>query len=762
MSLVTGPPPGGAGALPPPPAGSVDSGVPVCADGVELLGAMAGSGYRRAPALVRRRDGQVLQLTPLLYQVLEEIDGHRTGAEIAARVSERLGRQLDTDGVCTLVGQLRTLGILRLADGSEPPVRKANPLLALRFRYVVSDPERTRRLTAPFARLFHPLLAIVVLVAFGWICKWVLFDRGLGYAAHQAFARPGLLLTIFAITLLSAGFHEFGHAAAARYGGATPGVMGAGLYLVWPAFYTDVTDSYRLGRLGRIRTDLGGLYFNAVLSVAVFGLWWVTGWDALLLVIATQLIQMIRQLPPLLRFDGYHLLADITGVPDLFHQIGPTLRGLWPGQWRRPETHVLKPWARAVVTIWVLLVVPLMAMTVFVSVITLPRIIATSAASLDQHWRHMAGQFGDGKILSGLAGMLAVIAVALPMFGIGYMLVRLVRQIVRATLRATDGRPSRRALASVVAAALVVGLAIAWWPHGNYRQIQAYERGALQDAFPAALHTGLQSRSASAIWPADAGAVPTADHPALAMVLIPRSDSGPTWVFPFDRPLPPGPGDNQTLAVNTRNNSSVYDVAFALVWANGDSVLNKNEAYAFASCSHCKAEAISFQVILIVGHANVIVPQNISAAVNYNCIVCVTQALAVQLVLTLPTAPTAQEIRDINALWRQIQAWSKHIRDLPFAVIHARLERYEQQIVAIITKDSGGVAPGVVSPSATASPSAPPSDSAGGQASAVPGQPGASTSSSSDGSNGTDSAKSPATSEPAPSSPQPSSPAPAS
>ena len=39
--------------------------------------------------------------------------------------------------------------------------------------------------------------------------------------------------------------------------------MGTGLYLVWPAFYTDVTDSYRLGRAGRLRTDLGGLYFNA-------------------------------------------------------------------------------------------------------------------------------------------------------------------------------------------------------------------------------------------------------------------------------------------------------------------------------------------------------------------------------------------------------------------------------------------------------------------------------------------------------------------
>ena len=87
--------------------------------------------------------------------------------------------------------------------------------------------------------------------------------KGLAAATRDAFYEPGLLLLVFALTVLSAGFHEFGHAAACRYGGATPGAMGAGLYLVWPAFYTDVTDCYRLGRAGRVRVDLGGLYFNA-------------------------------------------------------------------------------------------------------------------------------------------------------------------------------------------------------------------------------------------------------------------------------------------------------------------------------------------------------------------------------------------------------------------------------------------------------------------------------------------------------------------
>ena len=236
------------------------SDVPTRADGVELIGEMVGSGYRQPPSLARRGDGQTFQLTPLLYLVLSAVDGRRTYDGVAERVTIGLGKTVTGDNVRTLVDeQLRPLGLLTKPDGSQPEVKKSNPLLALRFKYAVSDPHRTRRITAPFARLFNPVLVAAVLLAFLVVCWWVLLERGLAAAAHQAFDKPGLLLLVVAVTLFSAGFHEFGHAAAARRGGAVPGVMGAGIYLVWPAFYTDVTDSYRLGRSGRVRTDLGGL-----------------------------------------------------------------------------------------------------------------------------------------------------------------------------------------------------------------------------------------------------------------------------------------------------------------------------------------------------------------------------------------------------------------------------------------------------------------------------------------------------------------------
>ena len=315
----------------------------------------------------------------------------------------------------------------------------------MKFRYTVTDPERTRRITAPFAVLFSPLIVVLVTAAFLASCWWVLMVKGLASATHEAFANPGLVLLILVVTVLSAGFHEFGHAAAARRGGATPGAMGTGLYLIWPAFFTDVTDSYRLGRAGRIRTDLGGLYFNAIVAVAIMGIWWATGFDALLLVVVTQVLQMVRQLLPLVRFDGYHILADATGVPDLFQRIKPTLLGLLPWRRKDPEAQVLKPWARAVVTAWVLITVPLLLFSLVLMVLSLPRLLGTAWDSAQKQYAMFNSSLAGGDIVDAAVRILAIAAVALPVVGIFYILFRLGRQIITGPLAEDprQGAPAR-------------------------------------------------------------------------------------------------------------------------------------------------------------------------------------------------------------------------------------------------------------------------------------------------------------------------------
>src|SRR3954469_9457402 len=83
------------------------------ADGVELVGEYEDSGFKEPPLLARRADGQMIQLTRLLYLVAAAADARRDEEDVAAIVSEHYGRRVSGDNVRLLAEkQLRPLGVL--------------------------------------------------------------------------------------------------------------------------------------------------------------------------------------------------------------------------------------------------------------------------------------------------------------------------------------------------------------------------------------------------------------------------------------------------------------------------------------------------------------------------------------------------------------------------------------------------------------------------------------------------------------------------
>jgi putative peptide zinc metalloprotease protein len=707
--------------------------VPEPAAGVELFGETPGSGYREPPSLVRRSDGQTIQLTPLLYEVLRAVDGRRDHDEIAAVVGDRIGRTATATDVRFLIeAKLRPLGLLRNPDGSDPELKKANPLLALRCRFVITDPDLTRRITRPFAALFRPSLVLFFVAAFAWITWWTFFEQGLISGFHQALYEPHLLLLVFGLTLVSAGFHEFGHAAACRYGGATPGAMGFGLYLIWPAFYTDVTDSYRLGRAGRLRVDLGGLYFNAVFAVGTFAVWTWLRADALLLLIFAQVLQMSRQLAPLVRFDGYHILSDLIGVPDLFAHMKPTLLGLLPSRWRGGQHQALKPWARVAVTAWVLVVLPLLLVMLGTIVVILPRLAATVWDSLGIQWDVLGQNWADGAWADVGIRVLSIVSLALPVLTITYLLARVVRRAARWAWQAGRGSRARQAAAGFGAVALLGAVALAWWPQGQYVPIDDEERGTLPELFafvglPApelvrATSTPTPPAGTEALVPPVTGP-PTlppgtaAGPPQLALVAVPAESSHPLtgstsapdvgaivavapptgdvpaawqaddWPFPWGAAPPMSEGDNRAMVINTQDGSTVYDLAFAFVWVTDDEpVGHRNDAIAYASCKDCTSVAVAFQVILIVGQVDEIIPVNVAEAGNFDCESCTTHALAVQLVATLKELPDDDVMAQLGHAWAQLQLLEEHAQSLTFDQIYTWLKYTQMQILSILTE----------------------------------------------------------------------------
>ena len=322
-----------------------------------------------------------------------------------------------------------------------------------------------------------------------------------------------------------------------------------------------------------------------------------------------------------------------------------------------------------------------------------------------------------------MAHSLQVMGVVLPVLACAMVLGRIgIRWFKGLALWSRNSR-GKRLVAAVLSAMMVTGLSWAWWPHpGNYQPIRPgqerlftslqepqtassdvlFRAGAGILAGPKAVPAGMAGSAAqdrlsngeplvATFQKGDA--LPTKDAPVLAMVLVPTdrngsgspgADSEDTWVFPFDKPLPPAEGDNQALAVAKDDGSVTYDLAFALVWAEGDEVLNVNEAHAYASCSDCVAVAVAFQVVLIMDDAQVVVPQNLAVSANYDCYRCITAAIASQLVLSVTEEPGEEDLRDLSEVWSRLIEFAQGIHTRSLDEIIAELDAAKAEIVAIL------------------------------------------------------------------------------
>lgn len=439
-----------------PPAGvtqppAVDS-LTVRAPGVQLLGAYEGSGFRENHFLAVRPDGQVVHLSTLLYLVLSELSPGRTAEDVSRVVSAQLDRQLTADGVNFLMTKkLAPNGLLAVPDslaGNEsertgpnpgsmraadrrPDKPRANPLLALRLHRVLLSERVTQAIADALKVLFRPVVITVVVV--GLLASDIMLASGgaMGHSLTAVVTQPILMLAVLGLLLSGTLFHELGHAAGCRYGGGNPGVIGVGVYVIVPAFYTNVTDAYRLKRSARLRTDLGGVYFNGIAAL-IFGCGYaLTGWAPLLLATFLMHLEALQQLLPLIRSDGYFILADLVGVPDLFGRIRPILTSLLPWKPPGPRVRELRPSARIVISAWVLVVVPVLGVALYFLILQTPTLVMTTAASVVQQWDGLLASVGSGEWAAVVLGAASILLLLIPMAGLSVFLVQLTLRLIR-------------------------------------------------------------------------------------------------------------------------------------------------------------------------------------------------------------------------------------------------------------------------------------------------------------------------------------------
>ena len=439
---------------------------PARSPSVRLLGEMPETGFEESQWLVER-DGRFLQLTELLYRVLEQTNGERSLEEIARAVTDStewlasdedvqqlIRRKLIPLGLVTVPGeQAEHRNGTRHADSPSP--------LAVNLKLKTLGPRVIDPLTSLLQYLYWPPVLAPLLAGAVAAHVWLYAVHGLTGAVVDALFTPSFLLVLLALTLLSGIVHEFGHASALRYGGGRPRRIGFGFYLVFPAFFTDVTDSYRLGRWGRVRTGLGGVYFHLLFAVALIGASIALGQEFLLLAVVLINVEIVRQFIPFVRLDGYWVLADLTGIPDFLSQTGPFLRSLLPaGRIQGTRLPRLKRWVRAAFLTYLLVTIPLLAVLLFAMVRYLPRVATIVWDAAATQLALFAAGRRDGDVLGMATAAAELTVLVLPALGMAYLVYTLTWRPLRAVWRQPTA-PRRLAGGILVAAALsAIGL---WW-----------------------------------------------------------------------------------------------------------------------------------------------------------------------------------------------------------------------------------------------------------------------------------------------------------
>jgi putative peptide zinc metalloprotease protein len=143
---------------------------------------------------------------------------------------------------------------------------------------------------------------------------------------------------------------------------------------------------------------------------------------------------------------------------------------------------------RIAVSAWVLIVVPALLFELLILLVHLPRLVATAWSSGVSQYHHAQRGFSSGDPIAGLTAAVQLVVLAIPVVGIGLMLVRTGRGGITAVWSRTAGRPVARSFAVAVMVACAALLVRAWVPAHNYKPIQRHERGTVLQGVAAIRH----------------------------------------------------------------------------------------------------------------------------------------------------------------------------------------------------------------------------------------------------------------------------------
>src|SRR5216683_93611 len=303
--------------------------------------------------------------------LLQFMDGDRTLDDAQKQYEKRFRpERLTLEDLESFAQQLLTAGLAQnespkagtqLFDRRKKRLRKEWLQTFTNILYIkipVADPEwvldwmldgRSKR-PREWKRLWHPMYAIgwltekctlgiglrwmfttwFLILSIGFMLSAVLLvathfetfrDRLPSYHEFFSFKTVGYLWLALGLVKV---IHEFGHGLSCKAFGGEVHEMGALFLCFSPCLYANVSDAWTLpNKWHRIVISAAGIYVELIIAALATWVWWNSPAEpfinnmALSLMIVCSVSTVVFNANPLMRYDGYYVLADWLEIPNL-------------------------------------------------------------------------------------------------------------------------------------------------------------------------------------------------------------------------------------------------------------------------------------------------------------------------------------------------------------------------------------------------------------------------------------------------------------
>ena len=282
--------------------------------------------------------GKIYRFTPIAYGVIGMMDGQLTVQELWEKISE-----LYSDDAPTQIEMIHLLSQLYMADvllcdvpadsrellmrsqRSEKNAWKAKFFNPFYFRFPLLDPDQFLERTIKYVRFLYSMPALLLclfIVGAATVQAWINWDELTVNLVDRVLSKENFYILWFVYPIVK-GVHELSHGYAVKRWGGEVHEMGIMLLVFVPIPYVDASSSAVFPqRRQRVTVGASGIVAELFLaSIAMFI--WVSMEPGLSRAAAYNIIliggvsTLLFNGNPLLRYDGYYILADLLNIPNL-------------------------------------------------------------------------------------------------------------------------------------------------------------------------------------------------------------------------------------------------------------------------------------------------------------------------------------------------------------------------------------------------------------------------------------------------------------